>query len=348
MKLNMNNKIIMLLVLVLAVSVFFSGNIVSAQSQENKMAAIFPGSIQDADWNSLGYTALQKVGDEYEIPVNYSEQVAVPDVTRVVNEYIALDYNILWIHGTQYNSAIFDLAEENPNVTFIIEQDTPLPKDYENIITVKRNYYIGHYVLGALASEVTETGKIGFVGGLEISWTIGVVNAIQQAVNDINPDVEFNYIYVGSFNDPLKTKQATESLINNGVDVIMSGVNLGNYGMFRAVENADRQVYVTSIYTDKSQLSPNHFLTSDIFNYNSLMKEIVGDIVNEGKKSGLYNMEYGADKSRYIHLPVSNVSEETNEWIEGIAKKVASGEIEVEENLDEIETDDNTEDMNEN
>jgi len=348
MKLNMNNKIILLLVLVLAVSVFFSGNIVSAQSQENKMAAIFPGSIQDADWNSLGYTALQNVGEEFGLPVNYSEQVAVPDVSRVVNEYIALDYNILWIHGTQYNSAIFDLAEENPNVTFIIEQDTPLPQDFDNIIRVKRNYYIGHYVLGALASEVTETGKIGFVGGLEISWTIGVVNAIEQAVNDVNPDVEFNYIYVGSFNDPLKTKQATESLINNDVDVIMSGVNLGNYGMFRAVENANRQVYVTSIYTDKSELSPDHFLTSDIFNYNSLMTEIVGDILNEGKKSGLYNMEYGEDKSRYIHLPASNVSEETNEWIKGIAEKVSSGEIEVEENLDQIDTDENMDEIDGN
>ncbi|MFO7816009.1 MAG: BMP family protein [Halanaerobiales bacterium] len=337
MKLDLNNKIILLLVLVIAVSVFFSANIVSAQSQENKLAAIFPGSIQDADWNSLGYTALQKVASELEIQVNYSEQVAVPDVTRVVNEYIDLDYNILWIHGTQYNSAIFDLAEENPDVTFIVEQDTPLPQDFDNIITIKRNYYIGHYVLGALASEVTETGKIGFVGGLEISWTIGVVNAIQQAVNDVNADLEFNYIYVGSFNDPLKTKQATESLINNGVDVIMSGVNLGNYGMFRAVENADKPVYVTSIYTDKSELSPEHFLTSDLFNYNSLMTEIVDDIVNDGKKSGLYNMEYGEDKGRYIKLPVSNVSENTNEWIEEIAGKVASGEIEVEENLNEIE-----------
>jgi basic membrane lipoprotein Med (substrate-binding protein (PBP1-ABC) superfamily) len=237
------------------------------------------------------------------------------------------------------------LAEENLDVTFIIEQDTPLPQDFDNIIRVKRNYYIGHYVLGALASEVTETGKIGFVGGLEISWTIGVVNAIEQAVNDVNPDVEFNYIYVGSFNDPLKTKQATESLINNDVDVIMSGVNLGNYGMFRAVENANRQVYVTSIYTDKTQLSPNHFLTSDIFNYNSLMTEIVGDILNEDKRSGLYNMEYGEDKSRYIHLPVSNVSEEKNEWIKDIAEKVSSGEIEVEENLDQIESDENMDEI---
>jgi len=336
MKLKFNNKITVVIVMMLILSVFLVGNTAAAQDEDYKMAAIFPGSIQDADWNAIGYTALQNVNEELGLEVSYSEQVAVPDISRVVNEYISLGNNIIWIHGTQFNSAVFDIAEKNPNITFIVQQDTPIQQDFENVIQIKRDYYIGHYVLGALASEVTETGKIGFVGGLKISWTIGVVNAIQQAVQDHNPQVEFEYIYVGSFNDPLKTKQATETLINRNVDIIMSGVNLGNYGMFRAVEDANRPTYVTSIYTDKTDLAPDHFLTSDLFRYNDLLVEIVQGIINENKTSGLYNMEYGPDKGRYIKLPVNNVSEETNEWIEDIAQKVASGEIEVEEKLDEI------------
>ena len=332
----LNKKVIVAAVMIFLFSVFTFGNFTQAQGIDYRMAALFPGSIQDADWNALGYRALQNINNELGIEVSYSEQVAVPDAARVVREYIDLGYNILWIHGTQFNSAIFDLANNYPDVTFIVEQDTPLPQDFNNVIQIKRNYYIGHYVIGALASEVTETGKIGFVGGLKISWTIGVVNAIQQAVVEQNPDVEFEYIYVGSFNDPLKTKQATESLINRNVDIIMSGVNLGNYGMFRAVENANRPTYVTSIYTDKSELAPDHFLTSDLFNYNDLIIEIVNDIIDENKSSGLYNMEYGQNEGRYISLPVKNVSEETNEWIKEVAEKVASGEIEVEEKLDEI------------
>ncbi|HMA58817.1 MAG TPA: BMP family ABC transporter substrate-binding protein, partial [Halanaerobiales bacterium] len=184
-------------------------------------------------------------------------------------------------------------------------QKLPLSEDFDNVIQIKRNYYINHYVLGALASEVTETDKIGFVGGLKISWTIGVVNAIQQAVQEHNPQVEFEYIYVGSFNNPLKTKQATETLINRKVDIIMSGVNLGNYGMFRAVEDANRPTYVTSIYTDKTELAPDHFLTSDLFKYNSLIIEIVNGIINEDNTTGLYNMEYGPDQGRYLKLPVN-------------------------------------------
>jgi len=116
----------------------------------------------------------------------------------------------------------------------------------------------------------------------------------------------------------------------------MSGVNLGNYGMFRAVEDANRPTYVTSIYTDKTELAPDHFLTSDLFKYNGLIIEIVNGIINEDNTTGLYNMEYGPDQGRYLKLPVNNVSDETNEWIESIVNEVVSGEIQVEEKLDEI------------
>jgi len=83
------------------------------------MAAVFPGSIQDADWNTIGYKALQNVNNELGLEVSYSEQVAVPDAPRVVREYISLGYNIIWIHGTKFNSGIFDLANNYPEVTFI-------------------------------------------------------------------------------------------------------------------------------------------------------------------------------------------------------------------------------------
>ena len=182
MRINFNNKIVAVTLILFVLLVLTGSNLTFAQEKEYKMAAVFPGSIQDADWNTIGYKALQNVNEQLGIEVAYSEQVAVSDAPRVVREYISLGYNILWIHGTQFNNGIFDLAENYPDVTFIVEQDTPLPEDFNNVIQIKRNYYVGHYVLGALASEITETGKIGFVGGLKISWTIGVVNAIQQAV----------------------------------------------------------------------------------------------------------------------------------------------------------------------
>lgn len=326
---------ILTITLMLVVSLFIVGGSVSAQDYD-KFAVIYPGSIQDADYNATGYRTMQAVEEELDMEVSYSEQVAVPDASRVLSEYASSGYGIIWAHGAQFNEAVFEVAPEFPDVSFIIEADAPLDEEYENITLLERNYYPGFYVLGALATQVTETNKVGYIGGLELPFTYGELNAIDQAIDTYDSDIELKYIYVGDFNDPVKTKQSAEALISQDVDVIISGVNLGNYGLFRAVENADRDVYVTTTYTDKHNLAPDNHLTSDLFKYNPVVFEAI-DRIKSGKTSNFIPMEYGPESSRYLKLPVDNVSEKVNEWVKDIAEKVASGEIEVEKNLSEID-----------
>jgi len=90
MNIYINNKLVTAVILLLVLTLFPLVNITEAQEAEYKMAAVFPGSIQDADWNTIGYKALQNVNDELGLEVSYSEQVAVPDAPRVVREYISL------------------------------------------------------------------------------------------------------------------------------------------------------------------------------------------------------------------------------------------------------------------
>ncbi|MCS6843950.1 MAG: hypothetical protein NZ528_06445, partial [Caldilineales bacterium] len=61
-----------------------------------KLAALFPGVITDADYNTLGYIGVTEVGKKLGIETAYSERVAVPDVERAMREYIADGYNIIF------------------------------------------------------------------------------------------------------------------------------------------------------------------------------------------------------------------------------------------------------------
>ncbi|MGM0445792.1 MAG: BMP family protein [Bacillota bacterium] len=333
------NKIKVTGILTIAFMLVFSLALIggSAYAQDfDRMAVLFPGSIQDADYNATGYETMLAVEEELGLEVSYSEQVAVSDAARVLSEYADSGYGIIWAHGAQFNQAVFEVAPEFPDVAFIIEDDSPLDEEIANVTLLDRNYYPGFYVLGALATRITEENKIGYIGGLELPFTYGEVNAIGQAIAEYNPDIEFSYLYVGDFNDPVKTKQSAEALISKGVDVIISGVNLGNYGLFRAVEDAERQVYVTTTYTNKYNLAPDHHLTSDLFMYNPVVFEAI-EKIQSGQMSNYIPMEYGSDSARYLKLPVDNVSDEVSEWTKGIAEKVASGEIDVEKNLSEID-----------
>lgn len=300
-----------------------------------KIAALFPGSIQDADYNTIGYIALQEAANNEGLKSAYSEKVAVPDAERVLKEYINADFNIIFVHGAQFNGAVAKVAPDYPNVTFIIEVDAKPDNMGSNIWYIERNYYKGFYVLGALASMKTETGKIGLIGGLELPFIRGEINAVNQAIKDQNSDVTLKYIFVGDFNDPLKARQAAEGLISQGVDVIISAVNLGNFGLYNAVKEAGKPIFITTTYTDKLAQAPDNYLSSDLFNFSIPVKGIVSKIV-AGEKKGFWSMEYGEGKERSTQFPIHNVSASINNKVKQIADDVASGKIEVKKVLGEI------------
>lgn len=300
-----------------------------------RMAVIFPGSIQDGDYNSLGYVAMQEVSKHFGMDVTFSQRVAVPDAQRVMTEYILSGYNIIWAHGGQYVGAVKEVAPKYPDVTFIIEDEAPPDPPLDNVITIGREYHLGFYVLGALAAMVSETKNVGYIGGLQLPFTVGEINAVYQAIQDTDPSVKLHYLYTGDFNDVLKARQGAEALIAKGCDVIISALNLGNYGLFEAVKRAERKVYFTATYTSKYQYAPENFLAADLFNFTPTLIQIIEGI-KAGKRSGYVSMEWGEGKARYTELPVHNVSPEVNEKIAKIAKAIETGEIQVIKNLREI------------
>jgi len=306
------------------------------EGKKYKMAAIFVGVIQDGDWTTLGYIGLKESGEKYNIETAYSEKVAVSDAVEAMREYISQGYNIIFAHSAEYVNPVNEIADQYPNVSFIsYAEDVPTnPKP--NVWYINRNYYIGAYVLGSLAVLATKTGKIAFLGALDLPFLRGQINAIKQAIKDLGSNVNFDYIFVGDFDDPVKAKQAAEGFISKGVDIIISVVNLGVYGVFQAVKEAKTPVYTTSMYTDKSKFAPENYLTTDIFNFTPTLTNIVAKIIN-GERGGYMPMEYGEGKARYAQFPIKNVSEEINNRVKQIAEDVASGKIKVNLKLDSID-----------
>jgi len=308
-----------------------------AAAKQYKLAMVQAAPIQDADFGTLGYEGINFLKNKYGIPVAYSEKTQVPEAERVYREYIDAGYNILWLHGGQWGGPAYRIAGEYPDVVFIAEEDVVPAKILPNVWYMDRNYSLGFYPLGYLAALKTKTGKIGFIGGLDLPFAKSEVNAVKQALRDSGAKVEFDYIFVGDFNDVMKARQGTEGLIAKGVDVILSGLNMGNFGMFPAVLEAKRPVYVATSHTDKKFMAPGLYLTSDLYNYKQPLDYIVGKIIKEGKKTGVLPLEYGPDKAIWTQFPINNVSDEINAKIRKIADDIIAGRIKVIKKLDKIE-----------
>ncbi len=301
-----------------------------------RLAAIFPGVITDTDYNTLAYIGVTEVERALGIETAFSESVPVPDVERVMREYIDGGYNIIWTHGGQFVAKTVEVAPQFPDVVFIAEGDAPIENPPANLWFIDRNFQVGFYGIGATAALATKTGKIGYLGGQTLAFSYAEVHAVQQAIKDLGLEdtVEFKYVWAGDFNDPTKARQLADALIADGVDVIMCALNLGVFGAFEAVKAApDKNVLITVKYIDKANFAPNNYITALVYDFAGPLTEIVTKI-QAGETGGYYPLGFATGVD--LQMPLKNVDPAIETQVQGILDKVKAGTITVVKDTSEI------------
>jgi basic membrane protein A len=294
-----------------------------------KVAALFSGATTDADYNALGLLALQQAEKDKGVKTAFSESVQVPDTERVMKEYLADGYNVIWTHGSQFFQATAKLAAQNPNVTFIGEFDDKPKEAMPNVWVIDRNFHVAFYPIGILAGAATKSGKIAYVGGLSLPFSYSEVHAMRQALKDTGSSATINPVWTGDFNDPAKAQQITSQLLDQGNDVIVGSLNLGMVGAFQAVKSKPAGVVVTAKYTDKSQFDPTHYATSAIYDFANPLNDILVKVA-AGTRNGYYPL--GFDTGVSIQAP-KNVDPAVVQKVEQAVADIKSGKITVVKDL---------------
>lgn len=305
-------------------------------AKEYKLAAIFPGVITDNDYNTLAYVGMTEAQKKLGIEAVYSESVPVPDVDRVMREYVDAGYNIIWTHGGQFVNQTVELAKVFPEVVFIAEGDNKIEDAPANLWMIDRNFNVGFYGIGATAALASKTGKIAYIGGQALPFSYQEVHAIEQAIKDLGVNVTLTPVWNGDFNDPTKARQLTDALIADGNDVIMSSVNLGMVGVFEAAKAVtDKKVLITAKYTDKTSFGAENYLTSLLYDFSNPLEQIVTKI-QAGETGGYYPL--GFDTGVKLQTPIQNVDPAVATQIEEIIGKVMDGTIVVVKDSTEVKT----------
>jgi basic membrane protein A len=294
-----------------------------------RIAAVFSGTTTDADYTFLGLEALQAAEKDHGAETTYSESVQVPDAERVLREYVADGYTVVWTHGSQFYDATVKVAQEAPDVVFIAEQDTQPTDVPDNVWVLDRNFHLAFYPLGVLAGAASKSGNIAYLGGVTLPFSYSEVHAVEQALADSGSDAKLTPVWTGDFNDPTKAQQFASQLLADGNDVVLTSLNLGAVGAFEAVGDADEGVLMTAKYTDKSNLSPDHYVTSVLYDFSVMIDDILTS-VEDGKTGGYLGMSY--EKGISLQEP-KNVDQAVIDQVDEVVQKLASGDIEVERDV---------------
>ena len=186
-----------------------------------KVGFIYVGPVGDFGWShehNQGRLAVEEaMGDAVE--TTFVESVPEgADAERVLTQMALAGNDLIFATSFGFQDAVQNVAERFPDVRF--EHATGY-KRADNVATYGARFYEGRAVIGHIAGHMTEANKIGYIASFPIPEVIRGIDAAYLAAKEVNPDVEFNIVWVNSWFDPAKEADAAKALIEQGADVIM-------------------------------------------------------------------------------------------------------------------------------
>jgi basic membrane protein A len=141
---------------------------------------------------------------------------------------------------------------------------------------------MGQYLNGVVAGHTTRTKKIGFVAAKPIPQVLLNINSFTLGARSIDPAITCQVIFTGEWSLAVKEAEATNALVNAGIDVVTMHVD----GPKVVVETAARRgAYVCGYHTNQAKLAPEKYLTGAEWNWSQVYKQFVDDM-KAGKPLG--------------------------------------------------------------
>ncbi len=127
-------------------------------------------------------------------------------------------FDMVFTTSFGYMQPSIQLAFEFPDIT--IEQATGYVRT-DNMSTFNIRFYEGRVSQGIIAGQMTKTNKVGYIAAFPIPEVIRGINAAFIAARSVNPDIEFEIVWLNSWYNPPAEEAAARQLIANGADILM-------------------------------------------------------------------------------------------------------------------------------
>lgn len=302
----------------------------AVEAEPLKVAMVLPGPINDNDWNSVGYNGLKQASEELGLEFAYAENVADADAERIIRDFAARGYGLVFAHSFSFGDATLKVAKDFPEVIFMAGTAQEIAP---NMGTYDNPDYQGAYLAGMLAAGVSETGVIGWVDGNPSPNMLANLHAYEAGAQEMDPEVKVLYTFIGSWFDPPKAKEAALAQVEQGADVLSAqGV-----GVIDAAN--EKGVYALGAMTDQNYMGPENVLTSVTWDLAPLVKGVAESIVAGEWESK--NWSFGIVEGSVVLAPFhgldSAIPEEVLQKVNDKFEAIKSGEFVVPHDTSEVE-----------
>jgi basic membrane lipoprotein Med (substrate-binding protein (PBP1-ABC) superfamily) len=260
----------------------------SGDAKGQTVGFLYVGPKNDFGYNQAAYEGSLEV--EKNIPgtklIQAENVPETSEASRVMEKMIKDGATTIFATSYGHLQPMLAVAKKHPEVTFEHQGGV---KEGDNVGTYFGQIYEAQYLTGMAAGLATKSNKLGYVVAVPIPQTLLNINAFELGAQSVNPKVETTVVFTGSWCDPAKQKEAADTLIQGGADVLSQHQDCTK----TIVETTEKAGAMSVGYhADASSLAPKGWLTGSVWNWGPLYTDIVKTIGDDKWKGSKYDADY--------------------------------------------------------
>lgn len=289
------------------------------------------GGKFDKSFNEAAFNGAQKWAEETGGKFLEIELSSEAQREQALRRFAEAGANPVITTGFAFATPLGEVAGDYPETKFV-NIDGWLPEVPPNVQMIGFQEHQGSYLVGMMAAMASESGTVGFIGGMDIPLIRHFGCGYAQGAKAVNPDIKVVANMTGTtpaaWNDPVKGGELTKAQISQGADVIYAAAGGTGVGVLQAA--ADEGILSIGVDSNQNHLHPGQVLTSmlkrvDVAVYNSMK---AGEAIETGGFTVLGLAEDGVG----VAMDENNaelVSDEMKAAVDEAREKIISGELEV-------------------
>ena len=288
-----------------------------------KPGFVYIGPVGDGGWTFMHDKGREEMEKAFPgVKSSFVESVPEgPDSLRVMETFIRNGSKVIFATSFGYMDFVQEAAKKHPDVMFLHCSGY---KRADNVGTYFGRMYQARYLSGLVAGKMTKKNVIGYVAAHPIPEVIRMINAFTIGVKKVNPKAEVRVVWLFSWFDPGKEKEATKALIDSGADLIAMHADTG--AAPQAAEEAG--VYVIGYNNDMSKFAPTKHLTAPIWDWGMFYKQYIGEMTKGTWKAG--DIWWGLKEGVVGLAPFGkDVPEDAKKLVETEKARIVSGSWDV-------------------
>jgi simple sugar transport system substrate-binding protein len=254
----------------LAATVFAMGALAA-----DNICYVYVSPIGDAGWtyqHDLGRKQMEKALAG-KVTTKFVESVAEgADAERVIRELAQSGCKVVFATSFGYMNYMEKVSKQFPKVIFMHATGY---KTGPNFGIYNARFYEGRYLAGVIAGKMTKSNVLGYVAAFPIPEVLQGINAFARGARSVNPKAEVRVIWVNSWFDPGKEREAANTLLSQGADVVTHHTD--STAVVQTAEEKGK--YAIGYHSDMSKYGPKAHLTASTHDWGDFYTKSVGDAI---------------------------------------------------------------------